>query len=174
MKTLTRRFARLAGLTVGLVGLLVAVTAIPGAATPSVGFSSQPLGRGTLTSQGSLPLRQGMDIVAVMVTLNAGGSSGWHSHPGGGISIVVKGEVTVYAPAQVTESASSRSDDGEPKGGCVITRYTQGQAFIERPGQVVDAVNTGATDTIIVVTFPSVPAGGASRTDRANPGICGI
>jgi hypothetical protein len=175
MKTLTRRIARLAGLTVGLVGLLVAVTAIPGAATPSVGFSSQPLGRGTLASQGNLPLRQGMDIVAVMVTLNAGGSSGWHSHPGGGISIVVKGEVTVYAPeAEVTVYAPGRNDSGEREGGCVITRYTQGQAFIERPGEVVDAVNTGATDTIIVVTFPSVPAGGASRTDRPNPGTCGI
>jgi quercetin dioxygenase-like cupin family protein len=107
-----------------------------------------------------------MDIVAVRVTLNAGGSSGWHSHPGGGITIVVQGEVTVYAPA--------RDDDGEQEGPCVITRYTQGQAFIERPGEVVDAVNTGATDTIMVVTFPSVPAGGASRTDRPNPGICGI
>jgi quercetin dioxygenase-like cupin family protein len=166
MKTLAGRIARLAGLTVGLVGFFVAVTAIPGAATPSVGFSSQTLGRGTLASQGSLPLRKGMDIVAVRVTLNAGGSSGWHSHPGGGITIVVQGEVTVYGQA--------RNDDGEPEGGCVITRYTQGQAFIERPGQVVDAVNTGATDTIMVVTFPSVPAGGASRTDRPNPGICRI
>jgi quercetin dioxygenase-like cupin family protein len=80
-----------------------------------------------------------MDIVAVRVTLNAGGSSGWHSHPGGGMTIVV-----------------------------------QGQAFIERPGEVVDAVNTGATNTIMVVTFPSVPVGGASRTDRNNPGTCGI
>jgi quercetin dioxygenase-like cupin family protein len=107
-----------------------------------------------------------MDIVAVRVTLNAGGSSGWHSHPGGGISIVVKGEVTVYSPA--------RNGDGESENGCTITRYTQGQAFIERPGEVVDAVNTGATDTIMVVTFPSVPAGGASRTDRPNPGTCRI
>jgi hypothetical protein len=79
---------------------------------------------------------------------------------------VVQGEVTVYAPAS--------NDDGEQEGPCVITRYTQGQAFIERPGEVVDAVNTGATDTIMVVTFPSVPVGGASRTDRNNPGTCGI
>jgi quercetin dioxygenase-like cupin family protein len=107
-----------------------------------------------------------MDIVAVRVTLNAGGSSGWHSHPGGGITIVVQGEVTVYAPVS--------DEDGEQMGPCVITRYTQGQAFIERPGEVVDAVNTGATDTIMVVTFPSVPVGGASRTDRNNPGTCGI
>jgi quercetin dioxygenase-like cupin family protein len=166
MRTLTGRIARLAGLTVGLAGLFVAVTAIPGAATPSVGFSSQPLGRGTLASGGSLPLRQGTDIVAVMVTLKAGGSSGWHSHPGGGITVVVKGEVTTYVPA--------RNGDGESENGCVITTYTPGQAFIERPGQVIDAVNTGATDTNLVVTFPSVPAGGASRTDRPNPGTCGI
>ena len=175
MKTLTGRIARLAVLTVGLVGLFVAVTAIPGAATPSAGFSSQSLGRGTLASEGNLPLRKGTDVVAVMVTLSAGGSSGWHSHPGGGISVVVKGEVTVYTPeGELTAYTQERNDGGNPKGGCVITRYTQGQAFIERPGQVVDAVNTGATDTMILVTFPSVPVGGASRTDRPNPGTCGI
>jgi len=166
MKTLTRRVARLAGLTVGLVGLFLAVTASPGAATPSVGFSSQPLGRGTLASHGSLPLRQGMDVVAVKVTLTPGGSSGWHSHPGGGITIVVQGEVTVYAAAG--------KDDDEQEGRCVITRYTKGQAFIERPGEVVDAVNTGATDTIMVVTFPGVPVGGPSRIDHDNPRTCGI
>ena len=166
MKTLTRRVARLAGLTVGLAGLFVAVSAIPGAATPSVGFSSQPLGRGTLASHGTLPLRQGLDIVAVKVTLSHGGSSGWHSHPGGGITIVVQGEVTVYAPAG--------NSDGEQEGSCAIARYTQGQAFIERPGEVVDAVNTGSTDTIMVVTFPGVPVGGASRIDHPNPGTCPI
>jgi quercetin dioxygenase-like cupin family protein len=166
MKALTRRVARLAGLTVGLAGLLVAASAIPGAATGSVGFSSQPLGRGTLTSHGTLPLRQGLDIVAVQVTLSHGGSSGWHTHPGGGITIVVQGEVTVYS--------SSEDGDGEVDGACVITRYTKGQAFLELPGEVVDAVNTGLTDTILTVTFPGVPVGGSSRIDRPNPGTCPI
>jgi len=168
MKTLTRRAARLAVLTVGLAGLFVALSAIPGAATPSDGFSSEPLGRGTLTSHGTLPLRQGLDVVAVRVTLSHGGSSGWHTHPGGGITIVVKGEVTVYS------SRGNGDGDGEGDGRCVITRYTPGQAFLELPGEVVDAVNTGLTDTILTVTFPGVPVGGASRIDRNNPRTCPI
>jgi quercetin dioxygenase-like cupin family protein len=166
MKTLIRRVARLAGLTVGLTGLFLALNAIPGTATQSVGFSSQPLGRGTLTSHGSLPLRQGLDIVAVKVTLSHGGSSGWHTHPGGGITIVVQGELTVYS--------SRGNGDDEEDARCVITRYTQGQAFLELPGEVVDAVNTGLTDTILTVTFPGVPVGGASRIDHPNPGTCPI
>jgi quercetin dioxygenase-like cupin family protein len=107
-----------------------------------------------------------LDIVAVQVTLSHGGSSGWHTHPGGGITIVVQGEVTVYS--------SSEDGDGEEDGACVITRYTKGQAFLELPGEVVDAVNTGLTDTILTVTFPGVPVGGSSRIDRPNPGICPI
>jgi quercetin dioxygenase-like cupin family protein len=166
MHTLMKRLPRLVGLTLGLAGLFLVVNPIPGAATPSVGFLSQPLGRGTLASHGSLTFRQGLDIVAVKVTLSHGGSSGWHSHPGGGITIVVQGELTVYS--------SRRNGDGEEDGRCVITRYAQGQAFLELPGEVVDAVNTGSTDTILTVTFPGVPVGGASRIDRPNPGTCPI
>src|ERR1700716_426214 len=166
MKTLMRRAVRMAGLTVGLAGLFLALNAVPGAATPSAGFSSQPLGRGTLASHGSLPLRQGLDIVAVRVTLSPGGSSGWHSHPGGGITIVVQGTLTVYS--------SRGNGDGEEDARCVVTRYTKGQAFLELPGEVVDAVNTGLTDTILTVTFPGVPVGGASRIDQHNPGTWAI
>jgi hypothetical protein len=108
-----------------------------------------------------------LDVVAVKVTLSHGGSSGWHTHPGGGITIVVKGEVTVY-------SSRGNGDGEEEDARCVITRYTQGQAFLELPGEVVDAVNTGLTDTILTVTFPGVPVGGSSRIDRPNPGTCPI
>jgi hypothetical protein len=36
----------------------------------------------------------------------------------------------------------------------------------------VDAVNTGSTDTILIVTFPGVPVGGSSRIDMPDPGVC--
>jgi hypothetical protein len=41
---------------------------------------------------------------------------------------------------------------------------------------VVDAFNTGSTDTIVVATFPGVPVGvvGGQRIDQRNPGTCGI
>jgi len=148
---------RLAVLAVGLVGLFVAVNAVPGAATPPVGFTSQVLGRGTYMSHGTLPLEQGSDIVVSKITVVPGGSSGWHSHPGGAIVVVQQGEITIY------ESVGNH---------CDITTYTQGQSFIERPGEVVDAVNTGATNFILFVTFPGVPVGGSSRIDQPNPGTC--
>jgi hypothetical protein len=33
-------------------------------------------------------------------------------------------------------------------------------------------VNSSSGQTIVYATFPSVPVGGSSRIDRANPGTC--
>jgi quercetin dioxygenase-like cupin family protein len=162
MDTLTRRVTRLAALTVGLAGLFVAVNAVPGAATPPTppgGFTNQLLGRGTDLSDGTLPLDQGLDIVVSKITVVPGGSSGWHSHPGGAIVILQQGELTLY-----------RSVGNH----CAITTYTKGQSFIERPGEVVDAVNTGSINYIVFATFPGVPVGGSARIDQPNPGICPV
>ena len=173
MKTLTRRVMRLAVITVGLAGLFAAVNAIPGAATAPVGLTSEVLGRGTNVSHESLPLRQGMDVVVLRNTLSHGGSSGWHSHPGGAIVVVQQGEITIYASVAKGDDERGRGQVDEDGGSrCVITRYTKGQAFVEAPGEVVIGVNTGSTDTIIVATFPGVPVGGASRIDQPNPGTC--
>jgi quercetin dioxygenase-like cupin family protein len=144
-------------MTLGLAGLFAAFNAVPGAATPSVGFSSQVVGRGTYMSHGTLPIEQGLDIVVSKITVVPGGSSGWHSHPGGAIAIVQSGELTLYV------SVGNH---------CDITTYTAGQAFVERPSDVVDAVNTGSTDFIVVATFPGVPIGGSTRIDQPNPGTC--
>ncbi len=157
MNTLTRRVIRLAAMTVGLAGLLIAVNAVPGAATPPAGLTSQVLGRGTYVSDGTLPIKQGSDIVVSKITVVPGGSSGWHSHPGGAIVIVQQGEITIYA------SVGNH---------CDIITYTKGQSFAERPGEVVDAVNTGSTNFILLVMFPDVPLGGATRIDQPDPGTC--
>lgn len=178
MNMVTRRSLRLAAMTVGLGGLLVAVNAVPVGATPPVGLTSQILGRGTNASHEALPLRQGLDIVALRNTLAPGGSSGWHSHPGGAIVIVQQGEITINASVGRGDDEQGQSQSNQEGNGrfphCVITRYTQGQAFVERPGEVVDGVNTGSTDTIIVAMFPGVPVGGASRIDQPNPGTCPV
>jgi hypothetical protein len=47
-----------------------------------------------------------------------------------------------------------------------------GQSFIERPGQVADAVNTGSITTITYAIFPGVPVGGSPRIDQPDPGTC--
>jgi quercetin dioxygenase-like cupin family protein len=119
-----------------------------------------------------------MDIVVSKITVAPGGSSGWHSHPGGAIVVVQQGEITIYKSAGKGDDEGSQSQS-DREGGvrfphCVITRYTQGQAFSEGPGDVVDAVNTGSTDFVLFVTFPGVPVGGASRIDQPNPGTCPV
>ncbi len=157
MKKVTGRASLLAVSIAGLVGLLVAVNAVPGGATSSSGQTSTTLARGTDQSALSLPLRQGTDIVVAQNTFAPGGSSGWHSHPGGAIGVVAQGEITIYRR------------DGDH---CQATRYSAGQSFVERPGDVLDGVNTGASTTTVFVTFPSVPVGGATRIDQPDPGIC--
>jgi hypothetical protein len=180
MNTPRRRGIRMAVMSLGFAGLFVAINAVPGVATAPVGFTSQTLGRGTNTSHASLPLRQGLDIVVSKITLGIGGSSGWHSHPGGAIAIVQQGELTVYASVGKGEDEQGQRQSDQERGGrfphCIITRYTQGQAFVERPGEVVDAFNTSSGETIVVATFPGVPVGvvGGQRIDQPNPGTCGI
>lgn len=178
MNTLAKRVMRRAVMTMGLAALLVAVNAVPGAATPPVGFASQTLGRGTYMSHETLPIRKGLDIVVSRITVSPGGTSGWHSHPGGAIVIVQQGEITIYASVGRGDVEQGQSQSDAEGGGrfphCVITRYTQGQSFVEGPGAVVDAVNTGSTDFILFATFPGVPVGGSSRIDQHNPGTCPI
>lgn len=157
MHTLTKRGIALALTSLGSAGLVLALNAIPGGATPPGGFSSQALGRGTYMSHGSLPIDQGLDIVVSKIDVAPGGSSGWHSHPGGAIVIVQQGEVTLYTAVG---------------NHCDVTTYTNGQSFVERPGEINLAVNNGSTDYILIVTFPGVPVGGSARIDQPDPNTC--
>jgi quercetin dioxygenase-like cupin family protein len=156
MKT-TQRAVRLAFLTVGLAGLFAAVNAVPGAATPTSGLTNVALGRGTDLSDGTLVFQEGTDVVVSQITVVAGGSSGWHSHPGGAMIVIKQGDLTV-----------NRSIGSQ----CQSTNYSAGQAFIERPGELDDVVNTGTTSFVLIVTFPRVPQGGSARIDQPDPGTC--
>ena len=73
------------------------------------------------------------------LSVDPGGSSGWHSHPGGAIIVVRQGTPTVY------RAIGSQ---------CQSTTYSAGDAFIERPGEVDDVLNAGTAPYILYVTFP--------------------
>ena len=152
-----KRAVRWTLLSVGLAGVIMAVTVTPSRATPPSGLTNIPLARGTDTSHGTLPLRFGTDIAMAQITVNPGGSSGWHSHPGGAIIIVRQGTLTVY------HSVGHQ---------CRTTTYSAGQAFIERPGEVDDVLNKGTVPYVLYVTFPRVPPGGSPRIDQPDPGTC--
>ena len=153
----TKRGIRWALLSVGLAGVVTAVTVAPGGATPPSGLTQVPLARGTDVSDGTIPLQVGTDVAMAQITVEPGGTSGWHSHPGGAIVVVKQGSLTVYG------SAGSQ---------CQITTYSAGQAFIERPGEVDDVTNAGTVPYVLFVTFPRVPQGDSPRTDQPDPGTC--
>lgn len=144
-------------LVIGLPVLFLVISAVPGAATPPSGLISTTLARGTDMSAGTIPLQEGTDIAVSQITIQPGGWSGWHMHPGGAIVVVKQGEVTVY-----------RSEGSQ----CVVTTYTAGQAFIERPGEVHDALNTGSTNYVAVATYVRVAQGGPTKIDMPDPGTC--
>ena len=126
-------------------------------ATPPSGLTQVPLARGTDMSNGTIPLQVGTDVAMAQITVDLGGSSGWHSHPGGAIIVVKTGTLTVY------RSVGSQ---------CQTSTYSAGQAFIERPGEVDDVLNTGTVPYVLFVTFPRVPQGDSARTDEPDPGTC--
>jgi quercetin dioxygenase-like cupin family protein len=126
-------------------------------ATPPSGLTNVPLARGTDVSHGTIALQVGTDVAMAQITVVPGGSSGWHSHPGGAIIIVKQGELTVY------RAIGSQ---------CQVSTYSAGQVFIERPGEVDQVINTGTIPYVLYVTFPRVPQGESARIDEADPGTC--
>lgn len=126
-------------------------------ATPPSGLTNTPLARGTNLSHGTIPLQVGTDVAMAQITVNPNGSAGWHSHPGGAIVVVKAGTLTVYTAV------------GNQ---CQVTTYSAGQAFIERPGEVDQVINTGTIPYVLFVTFPRVPQGESPRTDEPDPGTC--
>jgi hypothetical protein len=158
MKPVRYTLAALAGM--GLAGVVT-----PVAATPPSGLTQVGLARGTDVSEGTIPLQVGDDVVMVEITVQPGGSSGWHSHPGGAIIVVKKGEPGLPPPTLTVYRAIGSQ--------CQISMYTGGQAFIERPGEVDDVLNTGSVPYVLLVTFPRVPEGDIPRTDISpDPGTC--
>jgi quercetin dioxygenase-like cupin family protein len=143
--------------SVVLAGAVTAMTLGTSGATPPVGLTNVPLARGSNMSDGTIPLKAGSDVAIAQITVGPGGSSGWHSHPGGAIVVVQQGSLTVYL-----------SVGGE----CQSTTYTAGQAFIERPGEVNQVINAGTDPYTLFVTFPRVPQGAPARIDEPDPGTC--
>jgi hypothetical protein len=88
----------------------------------------------------------------------AGGSTGWHTHPGPGFITVVAGAVTLY-------------DGDDPN--CTPHTYGVGQGFVDRGfGHVHLARNEGTVQAAVYQVYLNVPPGGASRIDAPNPGLC--
>jgi hypothetical protein len=134
--------------------------------TMGVGFTSTLIARGTLgtfhmqskTADYDVELKShdNTDVAVANISILAGGSSGWHSHPGPVLVVVKTGTITFY-----------RADNPN----CAADVYGPGTSFTEQGGLIANATNQGTVDVVGVATFLA-PPGAALRIDAAKPDNC--
>jgi quercetin dioxygenase-like cupin family protein len=154
-----------------LTALLVALVTFaprPALATPSCGLTStnllSPVAFGYYPS-GSLDLmckqigwrlktkvKGDSDLYITQNTIQPGGQSGWHTHPGPSLVTVTEGTVTVY------------HDD------CTFETYTVGQTFTDLGCGDVHNVRNETGVQAKTVAAQIVPHGAIRREDRPDPG----
>lgn len=87
----------------------------------------------------------------------AGGSTGWHTHPGHSLIIVTEGTVTAY-----------EGDDPD----CKPTVYSKGMGFVDPGGGHVHNIRNETGLPAKTVAVQLIPAGQARRIDAPDPGNC--
>ena len=155
-----------------LIGAVMLATANFALATPPEGFTSTTVAEGPFTpfdvtnyfipSKGKpwlswLKTSGRSDGYVVSNDWQAGGTTGWHTHPGPTFVIVTAGAVTHY-------------DGDDPN--CTPHVYTAGMTFVDRGGSHVHIVrNEGSVDAQ-AIALRLVPSGQPPRIDAADPGHC--
>ena len=130
------RFVALAWAVVSLAGVAAAV-----ATPPSGSINRNELATGRVTDPIDIQRSDPTDLHIDVVTIDPGGNSGWHTHPGPEYSVVKAGEVIlVRAPA------------------CDPITVKAGQGFFTPGGTAHMAHNDGKDPAEIYVTY-TVPAG---------------
>jgi quercetin dioxygenase-like cupin family protein len=119
-------------------------------ATPGHGISAEVIATKTVQHL-SIQADDPTTALVVRVTLEPGGTSGWHSHPATLAVAVRSGEITL-----VSDSCTRRT-------------LHAGEMFLERPGVVHRIVNNGSSDTVLIATILGLPAGASPTTDEPNP-----
>lgn len=92
------------------------------------------------------------DTAFQQVTLNPGGHTGWHTHPGPTFVAVTQGEGTLY------QGAGS---------GCTGHKYSPGSGFFQ-PSTDVHTLRNEGSAPLVVYAFYALPAGTANTSIRAD------
>jgi quercetin dioxygenase-like cupin family protein len=115
------------------------------AATPPIGVVGTPLAKQTA---------DGMDYLVSQITIQPGGSTGWHTHQGAAYGIVKAGTLTRNAADCSVESVSNPGDPiTDPSG--------SDHVHIGR--------NLGTTPVVLEITYVD-PAGAPTSDSAPNPG----
>jgi quercetin dioxygenase-like cupin family protein len=160
--TTTKRTKRTIILGLAAFGLMAGVAV----ATPGVLVSGSTPVRGTIAepfkveSDGLLELKTKgpIDVADQTITIQPGGHTGWHSHPGPALVVIKSGTLTLY-------------DGDDPN--CTPHAFNAGSAFVDRGGGHAHiARNEGTTPVEVSVTY-LLPVGAGPRTDvTPAPGNC--
>lgn len=148
-----------------LTGSFLAGTAM---ATPGQGVSQTSIASGVLPEPVRMKLKDeagfgdGIDVSNVSIVRNVvqpGGYFGWHQHGGPSWIVVTQGTLTFY-------DGDDPTCTGHP-----VSAGTAGSAYLDLGDHTHNARNeTNAPVENYVVRL--LPAGGATRIDMPDPGVC--
>ena len=144
------------------LGLLtVGLLAAPALATLPEGVSGVVHARATVAEKVKVRELPGTEFVTQQITIQPGGSTGWHTHPGTALAIVKSGTLTLTGVRE--------GHHNPPR--CETETFSAGQSFVdEGHGHVHIARNLGTVPAEVWVTYTGVPQGGAFRLDAGDPG----
>jgi quercetin dioxygenase-like cupin family protein len=141
------------------VTLLVAVAALVAAAT-SFGATPPIVAKaravGTIASPITVKVKPGAMVVE-SITINPGGTFGWHTHGAPVAVVVTSGTLTVLDPS-INK--------------CTPFKVSKGMAFIEPANHIHLARNDGSKPATVYATYLGVPKGAAPNKPGTQPAGC--
>jgi quercetin dioxygenase-like cupin family protein len=99
------------------------------------------------------------DLYVSVNKFTAGGTTGWHSHPGPSFLLVVSGTVTNYSSAQP---------------GCAGQTYAAGQGFLDPGGSEVHMVRDNGSVEAETIAVQFVAHGDSRKTAAKQPAHCSV
>jgi len=105
----------------------------------------------------SLKTRGRSDVYVVDNKFSPGATSGWHSHPGPSLILVVSGTVTNYT-----------GDDP----GCSPRTYSAGTGFVDPGGEDAHMLRNETADPAETIAVQLLPTGAPRKTDATAPANC--
>ena len=167
MKKLT---AILAIAALGSTAYGLGTSARTAAATPSSGVTSPLVVKAVMDAMNlhskSIPAedwgadiqtRGSTDLYVVENQFSPGGTTGWHSHPGPSLILVVSGSVTNYTSDQPS---------------CAGVTYSAGQSFVDTGGSDVHMVRNNGTTAAETIAVQFIPHGDQRKIDEPVPANC--
>jgi quercetin dioxygenase-like cupin family protein len=137
------------GVLTALLGGAVAI------ATPSAGVSITELARAESIEPFAIDAQGDNDVIVLTATIEPGGTTGWHSHPGVEIALVKAGTLTVYDAR------------------CTPRTVTAGHGRVQHANTVHMGRNEGSDPVELYATFV-VPHGSPVRIDENPPKGCSL